>query len=279
MMITRHHTLPAGLPKQSSSSGDEATHDDNSSETGDNAHADTTAEKNSVQNEPCDVYNVGTMTSPESRTGGTTPTRSFGLPGYSPPISHRSLCQTPNIPTVSAATPVLTNVDGSSAQLSPLNFTYNHTYPFQNHPQQIKFLSPYCVSNTMNTLSSPSLATSRSDNLSSSHINLSPQNHPQANLVPVSPGYNVPSYGSVSPQSFSYDTPNDILLKEINTLRERLVSLESENATMTAKLNRQQWDVEHRLSELELQICQSSSQASTASHDERFETVNRESII
>lgn len=284
MMITRHHTLPAGLPKQSPSSGDEETHDENSSETG--AHATTTAEKNSKNDydENCDVINVGTMTSPDSYTGGITPSQhSFRLPGYSPPISPRSLCQTPNIPTISAATPVLTNAVGSPAQLSPLSFSYTHTYPFASHPQQMNFLSPYCVSNTMNPLSSPSLATSRSDNLSSSHINLSPQNHtPQPSLLPISPGYNISNFGSVSPQSFSYDTPNDILLKEINTLRERLISLETENASMTAKLHRQQWDVEHRLSELELHMCQSSSQASTSSHDdriERFEPVSRESII
>lgn len=284
MMITRHHTLPAGLPKQSPSSGDEETHDENSLETGENAHAETTAEQYSKEtNDNCDVITVGTMTSPDTLVGVTTTSHnSFRLPGYSPPISPRSLCQTPNIPTISAATPILTNAIGSPAQLSPLSFTYAHTYPFQNHPQQMNFLSPYCVSNTMNPLSSPSLATSRSDNLSSSHINLSPQAHPQPTLLPVSPGYNISNYGSVSPQSFSYDTPNDVLLKEINTLRERLVSLETENASMTAKLHRQQWDVEHRLSELELHMCQSSSQASTSSHDERierFEPVNRESII
>lgn len=153
--------------------------------------------------------------------------KSFRPSGYISPISSRDLCQTPSIPTISAATPILTNAIGSPAQLSPLSFTYAHTYPFQNHPQQMNFLSPYCVSNTMNPLSSPSLATSRSDNLSSSHINLSPQAHPQPTLLPVSPGYNISNYGSVSPQSFSYDTPNDVLPKEINTLRERLVSLET----------------------------------------------------
>lgn len=45
MMITRHHTLPAGLPKQSPSSADEETHDENSMETGENAHAETTVER------------------------------------------------------------------------------------------------------------------------------------------------------------------------------------------------------------------------------------------
>ena len=51
---------------------------------------------------------------------------------------------------------------------------------------------------------------------------------------------------------------------------------------MTAKLNQQQWDVENRLSELEMHMCPSSSMASTTSQDDRqdrLEPVNRESII
>ena len=138
--------------------------------------------------------------------------------------------------------------------------------------------------------SSQSVALTRSDNLSSSQTNLaSPTNQPyhgtfyqtQHSITPVSPGItsNVPSG---SPASFSYETSQDVLLQEITTLRERLATLESENATMTAKLNQQQWDVENRLSELEMHMCPSSSMASTTSQDDRqdrLEPVNRESII
>ncbi|CAG0883505.1 unnamed protein product [Cyprideis torosa] len=52
-----------------------------------------------------------------------------------------------------------------------------------------------------------------------------------------------------------HDTPQETLLAEIKRLRERLAILESENATMSMKLSRQQWEMEHRLAEIELQIC------------------------
>lgn len=51
---------------------------------------------------------------------------------------------------------------------------------------------------------------------------------------------------------------------------------------MTAKLRKKQCNVEQILSELELHMRHSSSQAGTSSHDEqieRFEPANRESII
>ncbi|XP_046622827.1 probable basic-leucine zipper transcription factor Q [Neodiprion virginianus] len=48
---------------------------------------------------------------------------------------------------------------------------------------------------------------------------------------------------------------HEALLAEIKRLRERLVTLETENAAMSVKLNQQQWEVEHRLAEIEMQIC------------------------
>ncbi|XP_074113238.1 uncharacterized protein LOC141536538 isoform X5 [Cotesia typhae] len=64
------------------------------------------------------------------------------------------------------------------------------------------------------------------------------------------------------------------LLAEIKRLRERLICLETENAAMSDKLNQQQWAVEHRLAEIEMQICGASS-TSSIEDTER----NRESII
>ncbi|KAF2353556.1 hypothetical protein FHG87_015689, partial [Trinorchestia longiramus] len=46
----------------------------------------------------------------------------------------------------------------------------------------------------------------------------------------------------------------DLLLEEIRRLRERLVGLETENASMSLKLNHQQWAVENRLQEIEMQL-------------------------
>lgn len=66
---------------------------------------------------------------------------------------------------------------------------------------------------------------------------------------------------------------HEVLLAEIKRLRERLVGLETENAAMSVKLNQQQWEVDNRLKEIEMQIGGASSTSSV--EDER----NRESII
>ncbi|XP_011502847.1 PREDICTED: cyclic nucleotide-gated cation channel-like isoform X2 [Ceratosolen solmsi marchali] len=64
------------------------------------------------------------------------------------------------------------------------------------------------------------------------------------------------------------------LLAEIKRLRDRLVCLESENASMSLKLNQKQSEVEHRLAEIEMQICGASSSSSVEDNER-----NRESII
>lgn len=69
--------------------------------------------------------------------------------------------------------------------------------------------------------------------------------------------------------------PEEPMLAEIKRLRERLVTLEAENATLNMKLSQQQWEVEHRLAEIEMQICGASSADSSAEDNER----NKESII
>lgn len=83
------------------------------------------------------------------------------------------------------------------------------------------------------------------------------------------------------------NSQSEMLLKEITRLRERLAQLEGENSALTVKLNRQQWDVESRLTELEMHICQSDSVASTEFDGDSLRQdskstppiVNRESII
>ena len=61
--------------------------------------------------------------------------------------------------------------------------------------------------------------------------------------------------------------PADALVAEISRLRERLMMLESENASLSAKLNRQQWEVENRLAEIEMQICGAGSPVDSATDD------------
>ncbi|XP_059049310.1 cyclic nucleotide-gated cation channel alpha-3 isoform X2 [Achroia grisella] len=67
---------------------------------------------------------------------------------------------------------------------------------------------------------------------------------------------------------------HDALECEIKRLRERLYTVETENAAMSAKLSQQQWEVDQRLQEIEMQICGGSS-LSSQEENER----NRESII
>ncbi|CAN7996258.1 unnamed protein product [Ixodes hexagonus] len=74
------------------------------------------------------------------------------------------------------------------------------------------------------------------------------------------------------------DASQDALLAEIKRLRERLVTLEAENATMSVKLSQQQWEVESRLAEIELQICGAGSPGSSGCSSDEHER-NRESII
>lgn len=75
---------------------------------------------------------------------------------------------------------------------------------------------------------------------------------------------------------------HEALEGEIKRLRERLHTVESENCALNTKLTQQQWEVEHRLAEIEMQICGgSSSSISQENEAEDLENLerNRESII
>nr|CAD7403343.1 unnamed protein product [Timema cristinae] len=65
----------------------------------------------------------------------------------------------------------------------------------------------------------------------------------------------------------------DALMAEIKRLRERLIVLETENTAMSIKLSQQQWEVEHRLAEIEMQICGASSGGSSTEDNERNQTL------
>lgn len=74
---------------------------------------------------------------------------------------------------------------------------------------------------------------------------------------------------------------HEALEGEIKRLRERLHTVESENCSLNTKLAQQQWEVEHRLAEIEMQICGASSGGSESSQENEQEDTerNRESII
>lgn len=73
---------------------------------------------------------------------------------------------------------------------------------------------------------------------------------------------------------------HEALEDEIKRLRERLHTVESENQALNAKLSQQQWELENRLAEIEMQICGASSASSIdPEHDTDELERNRESII
>ena len=74
---------------------------------------------------------------------------------------------------------------------------------------------------------------------------------------------------------------HEALEDEIKRLRNRLHTVESENISLNTKLAQQQWEVEHRLAEIEMQICGASSRGSVSSQENEQEDTerNRESII
>lgn len=74
---------------------------------------------------------------------------------------------------------------------------------------------------------------------------------------------------------------HEALEDEIKRLRERLHTVENENVALNSKLSQQQWELENRLADIEMQLCGASS-ASSIDHEEHdTEDVerNRESII
>lgn len=82
--------------------------------------------------------------------------------------------------------------------------------------------------------------------------------------------------GGTTPLLGSHEALED----EIKRLRERLHTVESENQALNTKLSQQQWDLENRLAEIEMQICGVSSTSSVDPDNEAEELErNRESII
>ncbi|XP_066973362.1 cyclic nucleotide-gated channel beta-1 isoform X2 [Macrobrachium rosenbergii] len=157
--------------------------------------------------------------------------------------------------------------------------TYHH-HLTHHHPHHIHCPPPQSArSGTTASITSYDSADKRSTITSPSNV-VSPlmsPNYATANIaysLPVPP-VTLQLQGSHSAGALPRDSPQELLLGEIRRLRERLVTLESENATMSMKLSQQQWEVEHRLHEIEMQLCGNSSNASSTEDNER----NKESII
>ncbi|CAH0391012.1 unnamed protein product [Bemisia tabaci] len=126
--------------------------------------------------------------------------------------------------------------------------------------------SPTCRSNTGATAATTESPLSILSSVHSSDHQDQPATKP---LLPPKSSY----VGEYVVKSKEEPLHKEEFIAEIKRLRERLVTLESENATLNEKLNQQQWEVEHRLAEIEMQICGASSADSSGEEN------NRESII
>ena len=327
--ITRHHTLPAGLPSQASCEQPE-----NDSQGEENGNAETHATTSSVTF-------AATLTSSVVNAGGEgtyhssqeTEFRNSAIPTtgspsvrspfnaerntpmfhFSPPTTPAAIPQYPSAYHVGLQQGNLRNVSGPipniysdyisrdlshdygsrvpAQQVSPQHFTYN---PYAQHmpvsainairsQHPVTLLSPFCASTGHIPSSSPNapLIGNNSASPNSEFVPQSTSSHVQGLLDQrdsQSPG----TLQTGSTVMVYSDASHDSLVSEITRLRERLRQVESENAMMASKLNQQQWELEHRLSELEMHMTCTSDMGSTGSTDDRsnpFENISRESII
>ncbi|XP_020804550.1 cyclic nucleotide-gated cation channel subunit A-like [Drosophila serrata] len=117
-----------------------------------------------------------------------------------------------------------------------------------------------------------------------SHHSIRPQSQPSHTGHICDSSLQLECYGAGVGGAGGGTTPllgsHEALEDEIKRLRERLHTVESENQALNTKLSQQQWDLENRLAEIEMQICGVSSTSSVDPENETEELErNRESII
>lgn len=313
--ITRHHTLPAGLPTHSASSNhpNAASSEPNLAEdtTVFNAAENVHSQVNDSGDQRVHETQIRTVSSVTSFLTGSPLVRSpLNMDGQAP-MFHFSPPMTPGAPvqyqspyfqhspqvvntcmadtsTYTDYIPRDTSHDLGSripAQYQPIHYPYTQfsnpapTSGFSaNGPhQQVAYLSPFCASPAFVQSVSPGCVPVTRNTSAQSNQSNSVTTTPRGSVQPTTDGQ-----ASVSPAQLYNEASHDTLIQEITRLRERLKSVESENAMMAAKLNQQQWELEHRLSELEMHMTCTSDLASTGSTDDRsnpFENISRESII
>ncbi|KAL3848229.1 hypothetical protein ACJMK2_019101 [Sinanodonta woodiana] len=304
MVVSRNNTLPTGLPTQSSSKMNSDPNIHTGSYT--NISDDHVTEHQEIVQDVAQQNMTETQTSMTTATNvdpvGTSPIQPsrVGTNGgqrpifqFSPPLTPRPPNSIPAVSCGSGTSQPPFSDSGSheymtyssTAQVSPIHVqypSYSQQYPCFN--SQMPFLSPFSAHSAFIPPTSPNFNVSRSNNFTASHSPITAS--PLGSIRGYSPQQPINVHlphvmSSMSPVSMYADTPQDVLTQEITRLRERLATLESENTSLHTKLNQQQWEVEHRLSELEMHICQTDmgSSVSTDDRTDRFETLNRESII
>lgn len=96
---------------------------------------------------------------------------------------------------------------------------------------------------------------------------LPPPADPRFTLSPAHSFPCLPPESGITPRSRT-PVPGELsqegLIHEIRRLRERLLTLENENTSMSLMLSQQQWSVENRLAEIEQQICSGAAIAAAA---------------
>jgi len=312
--ITRHHTLPAGLP---------TTHSASTNQAGPPEQTDSSTIPGTTDASHVHISEAGDQRIPETqmRTVSSVTSIFNGTPSVRSPINvdnqtpmfHFSPPLTPGIPpqfqtpyiqhTANLATTCVSQTPPYSeyisrdvsqdigsrmaaAQYQQMHYPYPQQFNSQipstgfnaNH-QPIAYLSPFCASPAfVSPVSPPCIPVSRNNSTSAqSNQSYSATSTPHGTLQPTADGH-----PSSIPAHIYTEASHDTLVEEITRLRERLKSVESENAMMAAKLNQQQWELEHRLSELEMHMTCTSDLASTSSTDDRsnpFENISRESMI
>ncbi|GAB6020166.1 hypothetical protein CHUAL_002892 [Chamberlinius hualienensis] len=151
----------------------------------------------------------------------------------------------------------------------------HHIQPILGGPAVLSTLAPppYHLTAASSTTSILSAATTAALSLGPSALIQQQQQQHHQQTLRLQQQQQQQQMGGLTP----IESDSQELLAEIKRLRERLVVLETENASMSMKLSQQQWEVEHRLAEIEMHICGGSSVGSLGSVDENER--NRESII
>ena len=130
----------------------------------------------------------------------------------------------------------LINFDGRAAPSPlPANLFSAASFYQTAGPPHAQHYSPYCNLSpavSTNHLSVPSSSTAAPSHLGTSSLNNILGEESSTSLTIVN-------------QMEQFQS-QDALLSEIKRLRERLLTLETENASMSMKLNQQQWQVENR---------------------------------
>lgn len=260
MLIPRHHTLPVGLPTNPTTNSTNSLHsnsDNNTINNNDGKHELSCPEevkevmrmRNSPSSAELNNFNGAAMTVMPHSSSVLPLTHAHHQPlhlSHSLPPSPIRNAMPSNIvispATTPCGTPFAQTPDSTTQLLNPSDYGQSPaTTRRGKRPSASAPASPNYMTNQSFQLTTNFLAPQGGTAMSSQLVP-----HPPTMLVPVN--------SLASSTSGMGESNQDALLQEITRLRERVASLESENSSLNVKLNQQQWEVESRLAEIEMQI-------------------------